>query len=144
MQVVTFGSRTHWLIWTTVVIVSAFLLAWYLPRVSSLLQELTSTSIQELGALWAQLAEGYVSAWRPSVIPSMPKLTEVSWRPFDVRRRVSLLAVSHQFTSVEPRTRPASGSERVLCVFRSEQFASLFMNSVKQKELRCRVFHRCF
>lgn len=71
--------------------------------------------------------------------PSLPKLTEVRWQSFDVRKRFLLLAVSHQFTSVKPLTQSVIRSERALCVFRSEQFASSFMNCVKQKELRYRI-----
>lgn len=94
-------------------------------------------------ALWAQLAVGYMSAWRPSVTPP-PKLTQVRWQSFDVRKRFLLLALSHQFTSVQPLTQSVIKSERVLCVFRSEQFASSFTNSVRQKELRYIISHHCF
>lgn len=76
--------------------------------------------------------------------PSLHKLTEVRWQPFDVRKRFLLLAVSHQFTSARPLPQSVTRSERALCVFRSEQFASSFMTSVKQKELRYRVSHHCF
>lgn len=76
--------------------------------------------------------------------PSLAKLTVVRWQSFDVRKRFLPPAVSHQFTSVHPLTQPVRSSERVLCVFRSEQFASSFTNSIKQKELRYRISHHCF
>lgn len=127
--------------WTTVHIVSAFFLALYLLKVSSVVQASTSTFIQRsVGSA----CRGICVCLAALCHPSLPKLTEVRWQSFDVRKRYLLLAVSHRFTSVQPLTQSVIRSERVLCIFRSEQFANSFKNCVKQKELRYRICHRCF
>lgn len=142
LQVVVFGTLLGQ---TAVVIVSAFFLALYLPGVSSVVLSSASTSIQrrelcELSLQWDICLPGGPL----SPPPPPPKLTQVRWQSFDVRKRFLLLALSHQFTSVQPLTQSVIKSERVLCVFRSEQFASSFTNSVRQKELRYIISHHCF
>lgn len=135
LQAVVYGSLLGR---TAVVIVSALFLALYLPSVSSAVLASASTSIQrrELRGLSLQ--------WDMCLPAPPPKLTEVRWQSFDVRKRLLLLALSHQFTSAQPLAQSIMRSERVLCVFRSEQFASSFTNSVEQKELRYIIFHHCF
>lgn len=64
----------------------------------------------------------------------LPPPTEERWRPFDVRKRFLLTPVLTNSRPSSLFTPSATGSERSLCVFRSEQFAVLFSNTVEQKE----------
>lgn len=64
----------------------------------------------------------------------LPKATEVRWQPFDVRKRFVLLPVLTNSHPSNLFTQLVTGSERTLCVFRSEQFAVLFPNAGEQKE----------
>lgn len=145
LQVVVFGTLLGQ---TAVVIVSAVFLALYLPGVSSVVLSSASTSIQRrelcgLSLQWDMCLPGGPLSSNPQPTP-LPKLTQVRWQSFDVRKRFLLLALSHQFTSVQPLTQSVIKSERVLCFLRSEQFASSFTNSVRQKELRYIISHHCF
>lgn len=137
-----FDSRHNRTKWTTVVIVSAFFFRNILPRgfISGL--ALTSTSIESERSV-GSACRGICDC------PAAFCHLSLSWQKGDgcllmSGRDFRLMAVSHHCISVQPLTRSVMRSERVLCVFRSEQFANSFENSVKQKELRYRISHHCF